>query len=187
MKRVVCSFVVVFAAWTASAQIEKGTWLVGANSNLGYNSYTPTSGGSNQSYFNIGVRSGYFVGENFLVGANLEYLNASSSGPSSSVTTIGLFTRYYISKVFLGAGYNSLSQSGFYSNGTSWGSIPIELGFVGFITRNIAVEPAFVYTIATDTDKGGMPGYAGLPFPAKSGFGIRIGFSLYLGRPAASE
>ena len=169
----------------ASAQIEKGTWMLGASSNLGYNSYTPAGGGKDQSYFNIGTKAGYFVAQNFALGMNLEYLNVSASGSSSSITTFGIFTRYYAGKVFFGAGYNSLSQSssGFGSS-TSYGSIPIEAGFVGFITRNIAIEPAFVYTMATDSEKGGMPGYAGLPFPAKSGFGLKIGFSLYLGRPS---
>ncbi len=181
------SFLLMIVAFMATAQIEKGTWLLGANSNLGYNSYTPTSGGSSVNYFNIGMRSGYFVGENFAVGVNLEYLSASGSSSTTTITTIGIFARYYMKQVFLGAGYNSLSQSSGSGSSPSWGSIPIELGYVAFITRNIAVEPALVYTMATDTENGGMPGYSGLPFPAKSGFGLRIGFSIYLGRPAASE
>jgi len=182
MKTVLVFLATIATTIAASGQIEKGTWMLGASSNLGYNSYTPTSGGSDQSYLNIGTKAGYLVAQNFLLGVNLEYLNVSSSGPSSSITTLGIFTRYYAGKVFFGAGYNSLSTSG---GGTSFGSIPIEAGFVGFITRNIAVEPALVYTMATDTESGGMPGYAGLPFPAKSGFGLKIGFSIYLGRPAA--
>lgn len=185
MKHAMIFIGAILVAISTSAQIEKGTWMLGANSNLGFNSYTPAGGGSDQSYFNIGTKAGYFVAPNFVLGANLEYINASTSGSSSSITTMGLFTRYYAGTIFFGAGYNSLSQS--YSGGgssVSYGSIPIEAGFVGFITRNIAIEPALVYSIATDSENGAMPGYAGLPFPAKSAFGLKIGFSLYLGRPS---
>lgn len=185
MKHAMIFIGAILVAISTSAQIEKGTWMLGANSNLGFNSYTPAGGGSDQSYFNIGTKAGYFVAPNFVLGANLEYINASTSGSSSSITTMGLFTRYYAGKVFFGAGYNALSQS--YSGGgssVSYGSIPIEAGFVGFITRNIAIEPALVYSMATDSENGAMPGYAGLPFPAKSAFGLKIGFSLYLGRPS---
>ncbi|MBL7866116.1 MAG: hypothetical protein JNK10_14650 [Cyclobacteriaceae bacterium] len=95
---------------------------------------------------------------------------------------MGIFLRGYSKKVFFGIGYNSISMSG---SSTSWGSIPLEVGYAAFITRNIAFEPAINYTFATDSDNGGMPGYAGFPFSAKSAFGIKLGFSLYLGRPAS--
>lgn len=181
MKQLFLSIATVCIALTASAQIEKGTWVLGANTNLGYNSYTPTSGGKSVNILNIGLKSGYFVSDNFTIGANLEYLSESSGGPSNTYTTIGLFLRYYTKNVFFGAGYNSLSTSG---GGSSLGSIPIEVGYAAFLTRNITIEPALVYSSATDSDNGGMPGIAGLPFPAKSGFGLKVGFSIYLGRPA---
>lgn len=171
------------AAFQAPAQIEKGSWLLSATTNLGYVSYTPTGGGSAQNYFNLGLKSGHFVATNFVLGLNLDYLSTSgSSGSGSSITTIGVFIRSYAKNVFFGLGYNSMSTSG---GSGSYGSIPLEVGYAAFITRNIAFEPAINYTFATDSDNGGMPGYAGLPFPAKSAFGIKLGFSLYLGRPAA--
>jgi hypothetical protein len=184
MKKLLIYSAAMFCVLTSSAQIEKGSWMLSAGSNLGYASYTPTGSGSNEGIFNIGVKAGYFVAPNFSLGLNLEYLNSSGSGSTSTVTTFGAFARYYAGKAFFGAGYNTISQSYGSSSSPSQGSIPIELGIASFITRNIAVEPALVYTIATDGDNGGMPGYAGLPFSAKSAIALRVGFSIYLGRPA---
>jgi hypothetical protein len=184
MKKLLIYAAVMFSALTSSAQIEKGSWMLGAGSNLGYASYTPTGGGSDQSIFNVGVKAGHFVAPNFALGLNLEYLNSSGSGSTSTVTTFGAFVRYYAGKAFFGAGYNSISESSGSYSSPSAGSIPIELGIAAFITRTIAVEPALVYTIATDSDNGGMPGYAGLPFSAKSAIALRVGFSIYLGRPS---
>lgn len=183
MRKMLTTTLLLVAATVANGQIEKGSWLMGASTNLGYISYTPTGGGSSQNFFNIGTKSGYFIANNMTIGVNLDYLNASgSSGSTNSITTIGIFLRGYSKKVFFGVGYNSISMSG---SSTSLGSIPLEVGYAAFITRNIAFEPAINYTFATDSDNGGMPGYAGVPFGAKSAFGIKLGFSLYLGRPAS--
>lgn len=185
MKKLMIFLVTLIGTGSAAAQIEKGSWMLSASSNLGFASYTPTgSSGSSETLFNVGIKAGHFVAPNFALGLNLEYLNTSSSGPTSTITTFGVFARYYASKVFFGAGYNSISQSYGSSSSSSAGSIPIELGIAAFITRNIAVEPALVYTLATDSDAGSMPGYAGLPFSAKSAIALRVGFTLYLGRPA---
>ena len=184
MKKLLCAFVAGLAAMNASAQVEKGSWLLSATTNFGYVSYTPTSGGSNLSIFNLGLKSGYFVGQNFSLGVNLDYVSSSGSSSSSTYTTVGVFLRGYANNVFFGAGYNSTSATG---STTNYGSIPFEVGYAAFITRNISFEPALTYTIATDSDQGGLPGYAGIPFSAKSAFGVRFGFSLYLGRPAVAE
>lgn len=179
MKHFILTILVVAVAGTATAQIEKGGWLLGANSSIGFNSYSAASG-TDATMLDIGSKAGYFVAENFVLGINLNYLSISQ-GSTSSYTTIGFFTRYYIKKIFVGAGYNSISTS---PGSVSFGSIPIELGVAAFVTRNIAFEPAIVYTLSTDPDQGGIPGYGAIPFPAKSSIGIKLGFTLYLGRPA---
>ncbi len=183
MKRTLVLLSMMILAGNAFSQIEKGTLLTGATSSLGFVSYTPSgSSGSSSSLsiLNIGTKLGYFAANNFAFGLNLDYINSSAGSSSSSLTTVGLFLRYYTGKAFFGAGYNSISQTG---SSSSRGSIPLELGFVGFVTKNIAIEPAFVYTLATDSDAGGVPGYAGIPISAKSAIGIRVGFTLYLNRP----
>jgi len=180
MKKLIIAILVVVAAGTTNAQIENGTWLLGANSNLGFNSYTAASG-TDATMFDIGIRAGHFVADNFALGINLNYLSMAQ-GSTNSYTTIGFFARYYMQKVFIGAGYNSISTSP--GGTTSFGSVPIELGVVAFLTKNIAVEPAIMYTLATDPDQGGIPGYGAIPFPAKTSIGVKLGFTLYLGRTA---
>jgi len=182
MKKVTMTLLTVFTVSAAIAQINKGAWLIGASSNVGFNSYS-FKNSPNQSLFNINTKAGYFVIDNFTVGINLGYFNSSQSGFSSSTTSIGVFTRYYLPKnFFLGVGINSVSNS-FSSSGTSSSSssiaIPMELGIAAFITKNIAVEPSINY-IKGD-DKGGVT-YNGLNTGATSAIGLNIGFTVYLNR-----
>ena len=160
MKKVIVTMMAAFLVSSAFAQISKGAWLVGASSSLGFNSYSKTGSQQTLSIFNINAKAGNFVAENFAVGLNLGYLNSSQSS-SSSLSTIGVFARYYIGKVFLGGGVNSVSQStSGSSSGVSSIVLPFELGFVGFITDSFAIEPSINYV--TGDDKGGLT-YGGLP------------------------
>ena len=143
-----------------SEGINKGTVLVGAASNIGLKVAIPSGGGNTITTFNGNVEIGYFFEKNFVLGANVGY----SSIGSFNLTTLGAFMRYYIQgKVFAGAGYNNISSGGFSSS-----SIPLELGYAAFITKNIAIEPALGYSIITN-------GVGGV-------FGLNLGFALYLNR-----
>ena len=151
------SFLALTGAFAQDA-INKGAWLVGASSNMGYTSTSVTGGGSSSS-FDMQVGGGYFFMDN-LVGGLTFSLSSPSGGTSS--TGIGPFARYYFAgKFYVGAGF--VSQS---SGGASTTLIPLEAGVALFITDNIAVEPGLRYT----TYDGG------------SQFGIRVGFNLYLNR-----
>jgi hypothetical protein len=152
----------------ASAQIEKGTVLVGASSNLGFNSFKP-DGGDSQSTFSLDVSAGYFFVDNFTAGLNLSL----TTSDGYSATGIGVFGRYYINgKIFLGAGYNAMSQkieSTPEDIKSNYGVIPLEAGYAAFLTPNIAVEPSLNFGIMTGDSEG-------------TSFGLNVGFALYLNR-----
>lgn len=158
MKKSLLIFIAVLTVGTASAQINKGSILVGGSSNLNFSSVKP-DGSSSYSLFNIDLKGGYFVADNFTAGLNLGYQKIDSY----SITTFGLFGRYYYQgKFFGGAGISILSPEG----GNSETLIPFEAGYAAFITENIAVEPSLNFSIGENSNT----------------FGLRVGFSLYLNR-----
>lgn len=177
MKKLIFTFIVVSFSVISFGQINKGAWMIGANSNLNYSNYSFKGSSQTSSVFNINSRAGYFVANNFALGLNLGYLNVGSSGgSSSSYTTIGVFVRGFVSKsVFLGGGFNSTSITG----SSSYTTYPFELGLAAFITDYFAIEPSLVYT-ASD-GKGGVP-ILGIPSSAVSAFGLNVGFTFYLNR-----
>ena len=171
------------AAFTLSAttaQIHKGTWLIGSSSSFGINNYS-SKVGSDVTIFNVNLKSGYFVIDNLALGLNLG-LTSFSEHESQTTVIAGAFIRYYLPKnFFLGAGYNSVSttSTGPYGSSTSGYSIPFEVGYAAFITPNIAIEPSIVYV--TGDDKGGIT-YSGMSTGANSAFGVNLGFTVYLNR-----
>ena len=70
MKKIILPILAIFIMSVAFAQIEKKTWLIGATSSMGFNSYSFKSG-SALSVFTINSKAGYFVANNFVVGLNL--------------------------------------------------------------------------------------------------------------------
>lgn len=154
-------FITVFACTittTSFAQIERGTILAGASSNFGYNNISPDNS-SGYNILNVDLKAGYFVINNLTAGLNVGY----SKIDDSSVTSVGIFTRYYVAgKFFAGVGYTSIKPDG----GDSATEIPIELGFAAFVSDNIAIEPSVGYSMGDGYER----------------FGFNIGFSLYFNR-----
>jgi hypothetical protein len=158
MKKLLIILFVIFIAGSASAQINKGTVLVGASSNLSFNSVKP-DGGDSYSIFDLGLKGGYFVADNVTVGLNLGYQKLDDF----TFSTFGLFGRYYYQgKFFGGAGFNVIK----YENQDSQTSIPFEVGYAAFLNKNIAIEPSLNLSISDSNNI----------------FGLRVGFSLYLNR-----
>jgi hypothetical protein len=158
MKKLLFILLAVFAAGAASAQINKGSVLVGASSNMNFTSISPDNG-DNYSIFDLSLKGGYFFIDNFTVGLNLGYQKLDDF----TISTFGLFGRYYYQgKFFGGVGFSVID----YENQDSQTSIPFEIGYAAFITDNIAVEPSLNLGIAEDN----------------TSFGLRVGFSLYLNR-----
>ncbi|CAN5310333.1 hypothetical protein BH09BAC3_BH09BAC3_10880 [soil metagenome] len=164
MKKIVMLLCASFIVLAASAQIEKGTILAGASSNLGFNSYNPSgSNSTSTTVFNLDVKGGYFFIDNLAGGIKLGFNRVSTGGTSYGTTTVGVFGRYYVQgKFFLGAGINSVSPS----SGSSSIEVPLEAGYAAFINKNIAVEPALNFT----------------KYDGGSVFGLNVGFTLYLNR-----
>jgi len=155
MKKLLLTTALVAVFGFANAQTEKGGWLVGASSNLGFNSVD--YGAGSVSVFNLDAKAGNFLMDNLAVGLNIGY--NSFDGNSSS--SLGIFARYYINGgIFVGAGYNSLSDS-------RGGELPLELGYAYFMKDNIALEPSLNY----EKGMGNNDGY--------SSIGLNVGFSLY--------
>ncbi len=158
MKKLLFILLAVFAAGATSAQINKGSVLVGASSNMNFTSISPDNG-DNYSIFDLSLKGGYFFMDNVTVGLNLGYQKYSDL----TVSTFGLFGRYYYKgKFFGGTGFNVIT----YENQDSQTSIPFEVGYAAFITENIAVEPSLNLGIEENY----------------TSFGFRVGFSLYLNR-----
>lgn len=166
MKKVLLTVFAALTVFTASAQIEQGTWLISGSSNLGFTSFNEDAG--DYSQFNIDVKGGYFVIENLAVGLNLGYDKVEET----SLTTFGLFGRYYVNgSIFGGLGFNSNSLDLGIDDAekVSFTTIPLEVGYAAFIGKVVAIEPAFNYTIYGGDAEG-------------AAFGFNIGISVYLGR-----
>jgi hypothetical protein len=163
MKKYVLITVACLMLGSASAQIEKGSVLAGASSNLNFSSISPDTG-DNYSLFDLSLKGGYFFMDNLTAGLNVGYQKIDDF----SISTFGLFGRYYYQgKFFGGVGFNVIK----YEDQDSQTSIPFEVGYAAFITPNIAVEPSLNLGIFEDY----------------TSFGFRVGFSLYLNRSKTSK
>lgn len=159
------SILMLFAA-TSYAQIQKGSVLVGASSNLGFSSTSYDGADDNFNVFTLDVKAGYFVIDNLAVGLNFGYNKFSQGDSDASTTLFGLFGRYYVNgKIFVGAGYSSLKLE----DSDASNSLPFEVGYAAFITDNIAFEPSINYAI-------------GLGDNESNTFGLNLGFALYFNR-----
>lgn len=163
MKKNLLTLLAVVVVFTASAQINKGTVLVGASSNLNLTSTDP-DGGESSSVFALDVSAGYFVIDNLALGLNLGYEKNSELDDAAII--IGAFGRYYINgKVFAGAGVSTVK----FGDASST-VIPLEIGYAAFITDNIAIEPSLNYSLWSGD------------FMEGSTIGLNVGLALYFNR-----
>lgn len=197
MKKAILTLTTCAIATLSFAQINKDAWLTGASSTLGYNSYSYSSkSGSDLIIFNMNLKGGYFIANNLLLGINLAYFGSStsssgSSGSSSSytLTSIGIFSRYYLPKnIFIGVGINSTSSSstngsftGSNSNSSRSTTFPLELGVAAFISKSFALEPSLNY-IKADDSVGLIYNGAASVAGVTSSIGINLGLTFYLNR-----
>lgn len=158
-------FVILFAG-VSVAQIEKGTVLVGASSNLGYSSASNENSDDNVNLFILDLKAGYFLIDNLAAGLSFGYTKYSGDNLDGSSTAFGLFGRYYVNgKFFLGLGYNSTKVE----DAEAVKSVPLEAGYAAFITDNIAIEPSLRYAIGVGDNES-------------NSFGLNVGFALYFNR-----
>ena len=157
------SFTVFLFLGTAVAQIDQGTIYVGGSANVNYRSEDIDVIDDNANFLNIGVAGGYFVGDDFLLGASFGYNGIGLGGIDDSQTSLGAFFRYYFSTpVFVGLGYDRVDPIA----GDNQSFIPLEVGYAAFITETVALEPSVSYALGVgDTDINALE--------------INIGFGLY--------
>lgn len=161
MKKILLTLFASVIVFAASAQISKGTVILGGSSNLNFTSYNEDAG--DYSQFDVDIHGGYFLMDNLAAGLNLFY--SKDSEADDATTAFGVFARYYFNgKIFAGAAFNSAKQGDF--SGTQ---IPIEVGYAWFLNNAVAIEPALNYSIYG----GDLDG---------ASFGLNVGISVYLGR-----
>ncbi|MEL6560792.1 MAG: outer membrane beta-barrel protein [Bacteroidota bacterium] len=147
-----------------SAQTEKGNMLLGGSVNFSYtdndfDTGSSTNDISTNTSLNINPSFGYFIADNFVVGANIGLSFFSSESDSGNLTTssngvtFGPFARYYTDSglfgtVGFGFGSSNFEQESdfgdadFTSSTFSWN---IGVGYAIFLNESIAIEPLISY------------------------------------------
>ena len=172
MKKLILSSLTVLVFGIASAQTEKGSWLIGASSDLGFSSTKVKGADDSQSNFNISPMAGYFIMDNLVFGLDVDFQSSKFGDLKNSSTGIGPFVRYYVNgSFFLGAGYSATSSK--IDDGTtdatvSGGLLAFEAGYPIWIVDNVAIEPSLNYGIGS-----------GDALEDTSIFSLAVGFSLY--------
>ena len=169
MKRILVSLSVLLSlGLVASAQTEKGSWLVGGNLNL--------NTAKNNTEISFMPSAGYFFLNNFAAGANATISYSKAVDVKNTTFGIGPFARYYFGTMnirpFADAelSFESTKTKTTLSSDT-YNSTSFFLGggLAAFINRNVAVEA--------------IAGYKNTSFangPNTGGFNLRIGFQVYL-------
>ena len=131
--------VFLFLGFAASAQTEKGSWLVGGN--LGLNT------SKNNTNIDFSPKAGYFFLHNFAAGAAIDLGYSKVVDIKTTTFGIGPFARYYFGTMnirpFGDAEFSVNSQkqkTPSTSNTYNSTSFFLGAGLAGFINRNVAIE-----------------------------------------------
>ncbi|MDE0472314.1 MAG: outer membrane beta-barrel protein [Ekhidna sp.] len=166
MRSLISTIVLVAAFGVASAQTDKGRWVVGGSANL-----SDTSTGAD-GIFNLNIRGGYFLADNFAAGLNLIYIDDNDVF-GSRIYGIGPWVRYYYGGFYAGVGYDFESVKfnvDLFDESASGTQLKLEAGYPVFIFgETVALEPSLNYWI------GGGDLYE----DSANAFGTRVGFFLY--------
>lgn len=157
MKKILL-FTFVFAAtiFTASAQTEKGKWLVGTSMELStYKSTDPNEVyPSKEKYIQFNPEVGYFIKDNLALGLLMEIQNAKYQDINNDVFEynsflIGPSAKYYLplakhfnfySSLSIPFGSNIRKDTGLSDVKTQIARIELNPGFAFFPTNNIGIE-----------------------------------------------
>lgn len=172
MKKLLLTASLIACFGISHAQTEKGGWLVGATSNLGFSSSSSDGASDNQTSFSIEGRGGYFFVDNLVAGLNVGYSSNKQGDVKSTSILIGPFARYYVNgTVFLGASFaaaTSKFDSGFGDSKANFTVLAFEAGYPIWIVDNVAIEPSLNYGILSGDD-----------IINSKTFALNVGFSLY--------
>ena len=158
---------------TASAQTEKGSWLVGGNLSL--------NTASQNTLISVSPSAGYFFINNFAAGVNANIAYSKFGQNKTTILGVGPFARYYFGTMnirpLLEGNLNFTSNKSSNSS-TSTGSTTengtgffLGGGLAAFINRNVAIEglAGYDHTSVKGSDGSG-------------GFALKIGFQVYLSK-----
>ena len=178
MKKILFAALFVTAVSAASAQVNKGHWLVGGNAGFQTEKYGDVDE-SKSTHFNFHPNVGYFFINNLAGGLRLSFSTYKQDGDDDAFSTTALspFVRYYFLpstqkvNVFADAsyGFGSVKED---DEKDSFNQYTISAGPAIFITPNTALEFALQYS-----SKGGD--YYGEE--KLKNFGVNVGFQIHLG------
>jgi hypothetical protein len=157
MKRIVF-LALLFLSIQASAQIDKNTMMAGGS--VMFNKYTPKGGGASFTAFMVNPNFGYFVADNFVVGAGVGF-NAYGSG--NNIVYFSPYLRYFVKKFYLQTKFDYGR-----SNSQNNSNLSFDLGYALFLNDNVALEPAFYFS-------QNLNGQG-------SNLGFKMGFQIYFNR-----
>jgi outer membrane protein len=163
MKKALLIITILGMATAADAQISKGTMAIGGSAGASFTttkyaeSSTTITLGKTTS-FSFGPQVGWFVIDNFMVGAGLD-VNTSTFKPDDDFSGffdkstgtsygIGPFARYYASNFFgeaslaVGTGKVALDDEDEKFSVFNWS---IGAGYAAFLNDHVAIEPKIVY------------------------------------------
>lgn len=180
---------------TMSAQTEKGSWVIGGSTTLGFNNVSTKYSEGNQSYkdpkvstFTITPSVGYFVVDKFAVGLDLGYTSITSKDEdykvSVSTTSIIPTGTYYFRNAsnlipYLGAGvgYSSVKETedreSYTVDGLSWKA---KGGLIYLVNQNIGVDLGLGFNQFVNKETEDDYEYK----TTISTFGVNVGFTIFL-------
>ncbi|OPB87247.1 OmpW family outer membrane protein [Elizabethkingia occulta] len=180
--------------FAASAQTEKGSWVVGGSTSIGFNNVSTKVKSDNTTFdgpkvntFTIAPSAGYFVIDKLSVGLDLAYTNATTKydGAKTTSNTFAIlptatyyFTDNTVIKPYLGAGIGYASntekeeyrgKSNKYTvDGFAW---KVKGGFAYFFTPSIAADLGLSYSQFSNKDNGVRTNV--------NTFGVGVGLSVF--------
>ncbi|AQW89420.1 OmpW family outer membrane protein [Elizabethkingia anophelis] len=180
--------------FAASAQTEKGSWVVGGSTSIGFNNVSTKVKSDNTTFdgpkvntFTIAPSAGYFVIDKLSVGLDLAYTNATTKydGAKTTSNTFAIlptatyyFTDNTVIKPYLGAGIGYASntekeeyrgKSNEYTvDGFAW---KVKGGFAYFFTPSIAADLGLSYSQFSNKDNGVRTNV--------NTFGVGVGLSVF--------
>lgn len=191
MKKILLTLIAALAFTASYAQFTKGRMLAGGNVSLSTSSNKLDQGGSltttsTGTSFQLAPNVGYFIIDNFAIGAGVGFgLSTSKTKNStpeiksnSTVFEFEPFVRYYLKQgiffegqfglgtsktKFVGTTTNTSTQ-----NTTTWS---LGAGYPYFLNDNVAIEPFLGYRRRSN-DNGG---------PVQSSLFLSVGLQVYLG------
>ncbi len=171
MKKVLLLSVVALVSATSFSQTAKGTWMLGGSA--GFESEKANGATASTTTIHVNPNLGYFIGENFAIGANIGLWSVEKVGSSFN---FGPMARYYFTdmgksaKLFAHAGMNFGSYTptgGSAATTTSW---MIAAGPAFFLNKNIALETTLNYSSSKAKGATG----------SDNSFGLNVGFQIHL-------